>query len=195
MNKKYFDINGPDAMKLAWLLSNGQIMMLTCANKEKTMNGIVTLGWCNPTSFEPFLITASIGNGGIETGERAYRFCYSLINETKEFGINVPTPELIEAVITVGTTHSNEVDKFIEAGLTKMAPNKISPYLIEECFLNVECKVIDQYVTGDHTSFVAEPVHAFINEDMIVKEKFSEKYHDKNNQLHMSDFITMWEMW
>ncbi len=28
----------------------------------------------------------------------------------------------------------------------------------EECFLNIECKVIDQLVTGDHTVFVAKPV-------------------------------------
>jgi len=170
-------------------------MMLTCTNKEKTVNGIVTLGWCNPTSFEPFLITASIGNGGKETGERAYRYCYSLINETKEFGINVPTPDLTESVIKTGTTHSDEVDKFIEAELTKLTPKIISSFLIEECYLNVECKVIDQYVTGDHTSFVAEPVHVHINDDLIVQGQFSEKYHNKNNQLHMCDFITMWKMW
>lgn len=195
MKKLDFDLKGPDVMKLAWLMSNGQIVMLTCTNQEKTINGIVTLGWCNPISFEPFLVIASIGSGGKETGDRAYRYCYSLINETKEFGINVPTPELTDAIVKVGTTHSNEVDKFTETGLTPMSSSKISSPMIEECFLNVECKVLNQIVTGDHTLFVAEPVQALINDDLIVEGRFSEKYVNKNNQLHMGDFVTMWNMW
>ncbi|MEN8117759.1 MAG: flavin reductase family protein [Bacteroidota bacterium] len=195
MNKKEFDLKGPDVMKLAWLMSNGQIVMLTCTNREKTINGIITLGWCNPISFEPFLIIASIGSGGKETGDRAYRYCYTLINETKEFGINIPTPDLKEAIAKVGTTHSNEVDKFNDTGLTKMPSSKIKAPMINECFLNVECKVLEQFVTGDHTVFVAEPVAAFMNEDAIVEGKFSDKYYDKKNQLQLDEFITMWDMW
>lgn len=195
MKKINFDLNSPEVLKLAWLLSNGQIMMLTCSNREKTINGIITVGWCNPTSFEPFLIIASIGSGGKETGDRAYRYCYSLINETKEFGINVPTPELTEAIVKVGTTHSDEVNKFTETGLTPFTSSKISVPLIEQCFLNIECKVLDQFVTGDHTVFVAEPLNAMISDDLIVDGKFSDKYVSKNNQLHMDDFVTMWNMW
>ncbi|MCE4564394.1 flavin reductase family protein [Maribellus sp. CM-23] len=195
MSKINLDLNSPNVLKLAWLLSNGQIMLLTSTNKEKTINGIITLGWCNPTSFEPFLVIASIGSGGKETGDRAYRYCYSLINETKEFGINVPTPDLTEAIVKIGTSHSNEVDKFKETGLTPLHAGKISAPLIEECFLNVECKVTDQFITGDHTVFVAEPVQVFVNDDLIVDGRFSDKYVNKNNQLHMGDFVSMWNAW
>ena len=112
MNKKEFDLQSQDAMKLAFFLSNGQIVMLTCTNAQRSINGIISLGWAAPTSFVPFLLTASVGSGGKETGPRAYRVCYSLINETKEFGLNVPTVGLIEAVGKVGSTHSDEIDKF-----------------------------------------------------------------------------------
>ena len=67
--------------------------------------------------------------------------------------------------------------------------------MIAECFLNVECKVLEQFVTGDHMVFVAEPVAAFMNEDAIVDGKFSEKYYDKKNQLQIGEFVTMWDMW
>ncbi len=193
MNKTEFDLSGPDIMKLSWLLSNGQIFMLTCTNTEKTVNGIITACWITPTSHNPLLLTASIGNGEKDT--EAYRFCHSLINETKEFGLNIPTTDLTEAIFKVGTTHSNEVDKFAEAGLTPLPGTKISAHLIAECFMNIECKVIDQIVTGDHTVFVAEPVAAFMDEDVIVNEKFSDKYHDKKNQVQICDLITMWDMW
>lgn len=195
MEKKEFNLQGENAMKLNWLLSNGQVVMLSCCNAKKTMNGIMSIGWMTPTSFEPFLITVSVGSGGKETGDRAYRVCYSLINETKEFGLNVPAPKLTDAIMKVGTTHSDEIDKFAEAGLTQMKPKKISAPMISECFLNVECVVRDQFVTGDHTVFVAEPVAAYMDEDVIVEGKFSEKYRDKSHQLQFGDFVTMWNMW
>jgi len=193
MKKTEFDLTGSDVMKLSWLLSNGQVVMLTCCNAEKSINGIITACWVTPTSHEPLLIAASIGNG--EKGEDSYRACQALINETKEFGLNIPTPELTEAILKVGTTHSNEVDKFAETGLTPMQSNKISAPMIEECFMNIECKVIDQITTGDHTVFVAKPVAVFMNEDVMIDGKFPEKYINKNNQVQICDLITLWNMW
>ena len=114
--------------------------MFTSINAQKPVNGIITLDWCNPGSFQLFLVTASIESGGKETDERAYKYCYSLIDETKESGINVPKPELKKAIVKVGTTHCNEVDKFAETGLTPLAPAIIGTPLIEQCFHNVECK-------------------------------------------------------
>jgi len=195
MKKTEFDLNGPDIIKLSWLLSNGQIVFVTCCNPQKTINGIIPLGWIHPVSFDPFLIIASVGNGGKETGERAYRFCYSLINETKEFGLNVPTPGLSDAMLKAGTTHSDEVDKFAETGLTPLKSSVIDAPMIEECYMNIECKVIDQIVTGDHTVFVAKPVAAFMDEDVMVDGKFSKKYHDKTNQVQICELITAWNMW
>jgi len=195
MKKIEFDLHGPDAMKLSWLLSNGQVVMLTCCNTQKSVNGIIAVSWMTPTSHEPLLFLVSVGSGGKETGDRAYRVCYSLINETKEFGLNVPTPKLTDAIVKVGTTHSDEVDKFAEAGLIPMPASKISAHLISECFLNIECKVLAQFVTGDHTVFVAEPVAVFMDDDVMVDGKFSEKYHDKSNQVQLCEFVTRWDMW
>ncbi len=193
MKKIQFDLNGPDVMKLSWLLSNGQVFMLTCTNAEKTIDGIITACWISPTSHNPLLLTASIGNGEKDT--EAYRFCHSLISDTREFGLNIPTPNLTEAIFKVGTTHSNEINKFEEAGLTPLPGTKIKAQLIAECFMNIECKVTGQIITGDHTVFVAEPVAAFMDEDVIENGKFSDKYHNKKNQVQICDLITIWDMW
>ena len=195
MTKREFDLQGPDITKLSWFLSTGQAVMLTCCNAKGSINGIITVTWMTPTSHVPLLLMTSVGSGGKETGDFAYRVCYSLINETKEFGLNLPTIELMETIAKVGTTHSDEVDKFAETGLTPLASKKISAPLISECFLNVECKVIQQFVTGDHTVFVAEPLAVYIDDDVIVDGKFTEKYRAKSNQVHLGDFITKWNMW
>ena len=193
MKKTAFNLTGPDVLKLSWLLSNGQVFLLTCSDSNKSVSGIITACWITPTSHNPLLLTASIGNG--KQGTEAYRFCHSLIDETKEFGLNIPAPELTAAILKIGTTHSNEIDKFAETGLTPFPGNKISTQLISECFMNIECKVLDQFVTGDHTVFVAEPIAAQMNEDVMEDGKFSEKYHDKKNQVQMCDLITKWNMW
>ena len=195
MIKKEFDLQGSDITKLSWFLSTSQAVMLTCCNTKKSINGIITVTWMTPTSHVPLLLMASVGSGGIETGDFAYRVCYSLINETKEFGLNLATSELTEAIGKVGTTHSDEVDKFGEAGLTPFASKKISAPLISECFLNVECRVIQQFVTGDHTVFVAEPLAVYLNDDVFIDGKFTENYRDRRNQVHLGDFLTLWNMW
>jgi flavin reductase (DIM6/NTAB) family NADH-FMN oxidoreductase RutF len=193
MKKTEFDLHGENLMKLSWLLSNGQVVMLTCCNAQKSVNGIIVLCWMTPTSHEPLLLTVSVGNG--VKGDMSYRACYSLINETKEFGLNVPTTKLVDAITKAGTTHSDEVDKFAETGLTPIESRKISAPLIGECFLNIECKVLEQFVTGDHTVFVAEPVAAYMDDDLIVDGKFSEKYLNKSNQVQICEIITMFNMW
>ena len=195
MNKREFDLQGTDITKLSWFLSTSQAVKLTCCNAKRSINGIITVTWMTPTSHEPLLLMASVGSGGKETGDSAYRVCYSLINETKEFGLNIATSELIEAIGKVGTTHSDEVDKFGETGLTPFASKKISAPLISECFLNVECRVIEQFVTGDHTVFVAEPLAVYLNDDVFVDGKFTENYRDRRNQVHLGDFLTLWNMW
>jgi len=195
MNKKEFKLEGMDSIKLSWLLSNGQLVMLTSCNTDKSIVGVMTIGWIMPTSFQPLLIAASVGHGGKETGDIAYRVSYSLINETKEFGLNLPTNDLLDSMLKVGTTHSNEIDKFAEGGLTQMPAKHISAPLITECFLNIECKVIDQFPTGDHTIFLAEPLAVYVDDDVIVNDKFAEKYLDKNKQAHMIEVVKIWNMW
>ena len=59
----------------------------------------------------------------------------------------------------------------------------------------MECKVTDEYVTGDHTVFVAEPILVLLNEDVLVDGNFSEKYRSKHQQIHLGDIIDLWNMW
>ena len=155
----------------------------------------MTASWMTPTSHIPLLITISVGNGKEAPGSENYRASYALIHETNEFGLNIPPAGLLETVAKIGTLHCNHVDKYKETGLTPVESKKISAHLIKECYLNMECKVIDQYVTGDHTVFVGEPVVVHINEDVFIDGEFAVKYRTKNNHVHFSDVVDLWNMW
>lgn len=147
------------------------------------------------TSHFPLLLSISVGNGKEGSELDNYRSSYALIAETSEFGVNLPSKQLIETVGKIGTLHSNQVDKYAETGLTSIVSQKIKANLIKECYLNMECKVNDEYLTGDHTVFVAEPVFVQLDEDVLVEGKFSQKYRSKHNQIHFGDIVDMWNMW
>ena len=53
----------------------------------------------------------------------------------------------------------------------------------------MECKVIDQYIKGDHISFIGEPVIVHMDADVFVDGKFAEKYRSKYNQVHFGDEV------
>lgn len=196
MSKKEFDFKNPEnAIKLSFFLGNGQVVLITSCDVQQNVQGILTASWMTPSSHFPLMITISVGNGKEDTELENYRSSYALIAETSEFGLNLPSKELIETVGKIGTLHSNQVDKFAETGLTAIDSKIIKANLIKECYLNMECKVTDEYVTGDHTVFVAEPVLVHLDEDVLVDGKFSKKYRSKQNQVHFGDIIELWNMW
>jgi len=194
--KTEFDSQSPEnAMKLSFLLGNGQVVLITSCDTKKKVNGILTASWMTPTSHMPLLISISVGNGKEAPDSDSFRASYALIQETNEFGLNLPSGELLETVAKIGTLHSNQVDKYAETGLTPLGSKMIKAHLIEECYLNMECRVIDQYVTGDHTVFVGEPVFVHIDEDVFIDGKFAAKYRSKNKQVHFGDVVDLWNMW
>jgi flavin reductase (DIM6/NTAB) family NADH-FMN oxidoreductase RutF len=196
MGKKEFNFQNPEnAIKLSFFLGNGQVVLITSCDARKKVQGILTASWMTPTSHSPLLLTISVGNGRESPESDNYRSSYALIEETLEFGLNLPSKQLIEVVGKIGTLHSNQTDKYAETGLTAMDSKIIKASLIKECYLNMECKVTDEYVTGDHTVFVAEPVFVRLDEDVFVDGKFSEKHRSKQNQVHFGDIVDMWNMW
>ena len=119
----------------------------------------------------------------------AYRYSYSVIKRSKVFGLNLPTIAMLDTVKKIGTSHSDEVDKFQENKLSAFEGKVTKVPLIEECFINMECKIINELKTGDHDIFIAEPVSLLYDEDVFIESRFSKKYKEKNNQIHITDAL------
>ena len=94
------------------------------------------------------------------------RYSFKLIEETGDYSINMPTLELLETVKFCGSKSGRDVDKFEATGLTPKRGQKISSYLIDECPVSLECKVIHTIdLKGTHVWFVGEVVAAHQRED------------------------------
>jgi len=72
---------------------------------------IIAIGLVHIFSFTPLKI-------GI--GMHPKRYSYRLLEKIKDFGVNIPTKELVEKVDLCGTLSGRDVDKFKESGFTKM---------------------------------------------------------------------------
>lgn len=144
------------------LLHPRNVVMVSCIDKAGKAN-IVTLAWSMPTSFDPPLVAISVS---------PKRYSHKLIEQTGEFVVNVPTIEIARKTLFCGRVSGRKRDKFKEAPLTALPAKKVQAPLIAECVANLECKLVQKVVTGDHTVFIGEIVAAHVNEG-VFDDKFS----------------------
>jgi flavin reductase (DIM6/NTAB) family NADH-FMN oxidoreductase RutF len=123
------------------------IVLVTCKNGDK--DNIVTLAWHSPLSHKPPLYGISVSSN---------RFSHKMISDSKEFGINFIDNNLRGEALYCGTHTGKIVDKFKETGLNRKRAKSIKAPLIREAVAWIECKVVNQIKTGDHTLFVGKVV-------------------------------------
>ncbi|MGB9960319.1 MAG: flavin reductase family protein [Candidatus Bathyarchaeales archaeon] len=158
--KETVNVNVSSAYRL---LHPMRTVLVSCVDKAGKPN-IITLAWAMPTSISPPLVAVSIG---------PKRHSHTLIEETKEFVVNIPTIDILKETLFCGRVSGRNRDKFKEAGLTPMPAKKVKPPIIKECVAHLECKLHDRFVTGDHTIFVGEIIEAYANKDALAGDKYN----------------------
>jgi flavin reductase (DIM6/NTAB) family NADH-FMN oxidoreductase RutF len=98
---------------------------------------------------------------------RKARYSHGLISETREYVVNLPTVDIAEKVWNCGSVSGRGVDKFERFGLTPLPATVVKPPLIAECPVNLECRVTDVQVIGDHDLFLGEVVAQHVDEDVL----------------------------
>src|ERR1035441_8077570 len=110
----------------------------------------MTLSWHTMIEFEAPLVGCVVSNRN---------FTFGILKAAKECVINIPTVELAAKVVACGNTSGANTDKFAAFGLTPAAARRVQAPLIDECYANLECKVVDTRMTAkyDHAvPFLAE---------------------------------------
>jgi flavin reductase (DIM6/NTAB) family NADH-FMN oxidoreductase RutF len=87
---------------------------------------------------------------------------FELVRSSRQCVINLPTFDLVDAVIGVGNTHGPEVDKFAEFGLTAEKASKVDAPLIAECYANFECELVDTSLIKKYSLFVFDVIKAHV---------------------------------
>jgi len=124
------------------------VALITTKGKGEGTN-IFTAAWVSQVSMTPPHVAVAV---------RPSRFSYSLIEESNEFGVNLPTTEMVKEVDLCGNISGREADKWKLTGFTEEKASVISASLIRECPLSIECRVVEKVDVGTHRLFIGEVV-------------------------------------
>jgi flavin reductase (DIM6/NTAB) family NADH-FMN oxidoreductase RutF len=124
-----------------------QLVGLVTTLDRANQPNVAAFAWIMSTSHDPELIAVSVSKA---------RYTYECL--TDEFVINLPTKELAEQVLTVGTLSGRDVNKFQVAGFTPIPATAVKPPRIAECLTHIECRIVNTIETGGHTIFIGEVV-------------------------------------
>jgi flavin reductase (DIM6/NTAB) family NADH-FMN oxidoreductase RutF len=147
MAKKSFSLS-----KVYGLMEPGPVTMVTTSLQGRP--NIMVMSWHTMMDFEPPIVGCVISN-------RNYTF--EILKATRECVINIPTVELKEKVVGVGNTSGRKVEKFEAFGLTPAAASCVKAPLIDECYANLECEVVDGKMVSKYNFFILEVVKAWID--------------------------------
>jgi flavin reductase (DIM6/NTAB) family NADH-FMN oxidoreductase RutF len=137
------------------LMEPGPVVLVTTHDGKKA--NIMTISWTMVVDFTPVF--------AMTTGEWNYSF--AALRETRECVIAIPTIDMLDKIVGIGTCSGRDTDKFAEFNLTPVRAKFVRPPLVKECFANIECKVID--FVRKHNIVVLEAVAAYT--DPARKEK------------------------
>ncbi len=99
---------------------------------------------------------------------RAATYSHGLIKAQGEFVVNLPTADLLDAVLECGSCSGRDgIDKFHRFGLTPRPAVLVKPPLIEECPVNLECQLVAMHSVGDHDLFIGHVVMQHVNKALV----------------------------
>ncbi len=143
------------AIEAVMQLPPAPVMLLAVGEKEQN---VTTIGMFNVFSVNPPIVGIAI---------KTSRFSYKLLEETKDFSLNVPGKDLLEQVIKCGQETGSRENKFSEVGLTPRPGKRIKSPSIAECPLNLEIRKLEQIDRGDwdHVWFIGKVIHTDVTKD------------------------------
>lgn len=144
--------------KAFMLIEPGPVILVTTSHKGR--NNMMTISWHMVMDFTPKI--------AMTTGPWNYSF-QALIN-SKECVLAIPTVDLAEKVVGIGSCSGAEVDKFQKFGLTALPAAEVKAPLVSECLACLECRVTE-YLEA-HDIFVLQGVRAWLDQERTERRTF-----------------------
>ena len=134
------------------LLEPGPVILLATARKGRA--NVMTMSWHMMVDFVPPLVACVCSSAN---------YSFEALNATGECVIALPARKLAAKVVKIGNTSGRDLDKFKAFRLTPVSAEHVAAPLIEECFANLECRVVNRKMVKRYNLFVLEVVKAWID--------------------------------
>jgi len=148
--------------------------LLLASTKRSGESNVMTIGWGTIGNVwrKPLFIVLV----------RPSRYTYEFIEDSGEFTVNVPSPDMDEFVAFCGSRSGREVDKFAAFNIATTPGHKVNSITIDACPIVYECKVVHKndvvpaelakdivsmfYPEGDfHRVYFGEILGTYVHED------------------------------
>ena len=140
------------------------VVLVTSRNSEGKEN-VFTVAWTGTICTKPPMLSISI---------RPERLSYEYIKETMEFTVNLPTRKLTRETDSCGVRSGRTNNKIEEMKFTMIEGTEVKSSYIDECPVNIECKVKNIIPLGTHELFLAEVLCSHIDSRLL----------DENEKIH-----------
>ena len=133
------------------LIEPGPVVLV--ATNDGRQDNVMTISWTMVLDFSAMF--------AITTGP--WNYSYAALRDTKECVIAIPTVDLIDTAVGVGTCSGQDTDKFEKFGLTRAKAKHVRAPLIRECLANIECRVVE--IIERHSIVVLEGIAAYFDNE------------------------------
>jgi len=135
---------------------------------EQNVN-VMTISCLVVVNAHPFMVGLPIFIGQESTHGVGPRFSFDLLSRNPEFTVNVPSIDqrVKQRVMICGSISGRDgKDKFDLADFNKIPSRHVTPPIIAECFLNLECRVYRQIELGTHCWIIGQVEAVHLDEEV-----------------------------
>ncbi len=137
-----------------------KIMLGVISIPETNKYNVITLCFTMTCSYKPAMIAVSI---------EKKNFSYHLAEHCNEIVLAIPGKSLANETMQCGFYSGKNVDKFSECNFTKLKLPNIETPGIAEAIANIELKIVDRIIIGDHITLFGEVLGYHLNQSVIEK--------------------------
>ena len=125
-------------------------------------SNFMAVAWCGIANSEPPMISVAL---------RHNRYTLKGIRDKLTFSVNIPSRDLVEETDYCGITSGSKVNK-TEVCHFKVFYGKLSDApLIEQCPINLECKVVHILDLGSHVLVIGRIEETYVSENCLTEGK------------------------
>jgi flavin reductase (DIM6/NTAB) family NADH-FMN oxidoreductase RutF len=138
-----------DLRRVFTLIEPGPVTLITTHDGKR--DNVMTITWTMAMDFAPrFAITTGPWNHS-----------WAALRDRGDCVVAIPTVDMIDTVIGIGTTSGADVDKFARFGLARAPASHVASPLLPDCLANIECRV--EEIIERHGIVVLQALAAWID--------------------------------
>lgn len=136
-------------------------VLLIGANVDDKPN-FMAAAWCGIVNSDPPMISVGI---------QPRRHTHKGIRQNMTFSVNVPSVDLVKEADYCGVASGSKIDKVKVCQFSVFYGKLVNAPLIEQCPVNLECKVMHILDLGSHSLVVGRIEETYVSENCLTEGK------------------------